>query len=248
MKRRQPNQDIVLNDTEVRDIIQRALRDESTRSGITITELREIAAELDIEPHALERALDQVVGLPIPGRPIRSWLKRQMTKVGRIADAFLPRTGRLIGLGVFGTIAGWLNAFLPTFTFNPHYPIAAAMIGITLTNLLSRRLDQKLRRFIAETFTTWLLYGVAWSATYGGVNDRIVFWVIFWASQATLLGYILMRDGPGADSGVQVSASAREPSSPVAPDQGLDAKRVRVTRPVLFWRHFGMPASAESAG
>src|SRR5688572_15236570 len=179
MKKRQPHQDLVLTDDEVRDVIQHALREESARGGITITELRQIAAELDIEPRALELALDQVVGLPIPGKPIRSWLKRRMTKLGRLADAFLPQTGRLVGLGLFGAIAGWLNAFLPTITFNPHYPIAAAMIGVTLANLLSRRLDQKLRRFITETLATWLLYGVAWSATYGGVNDRIVFWVVF---------------------------------------------------------------------
>src|SRR5688572_22056950 len=159
MRKRQPPQDLVLSDAEVRDVIERALRAETMRTGVTVAELRQIAAELDIHPHALELALDQVVGLPLPGKPIRSWLKRQMTRLGRLADSFLPRTGRLIGFGMFGAIAGWLNAFLPTFSFNPHYPIAAAMVGLTLANLLSRRVDQKLRRFISETFATWLLYG-----------------------------------------------------------------------------------------
>jgi hypothetical protein len=241
MKKWQPHQDPVLSDAEVRDVIQRALREESTRGGITIAELRQVAAELDIDPRAVEIALDQVVGLPIPGKPIRSWLKRQMTKLGRVADAFLPRTGRLVGLGLFGAVAGWLNAFLPTFAFNPHYPIAVAMIGVTLANLLARRLDQKLRPFIAETLAMWLLYGVAWSVTYGGVNDRIVFWVIFWMSQATMLGYIVMRDRPDADADLRVSTAAKEISAPEAPDQGLDTKRVRITRPVLFWRYFVQP-------
>ena len=244
MKKPRPHQDLVLTDEEVRDVIQHALREESARGGITITELRQIAAELDIEPRALELALDQVVGLPIPGKPIRSWLKRRMTKLGRLADAFLPQTGRLIGLGLFGAIAGWLNAFLPTFTFNPHYPIAAAMIGLTMANLLSRRLDQKLRRFIMETLATWLLYGVAWSATYGGVNDRIVFWVVFWVSQATMLGYILMRDRSESDGDLHVATTLAERSSPNAPDHDLETKRVRITRPVLLWRSFVQPDRA----
>ncbi len=248
MKKRRPNQDLVLTDGEVRDVIQRALREESTREGITITELRQIAAELDIEPRALERALDQVVGLPTPGKPIRSWFNRQMTKAGRLADAFLPRTGRLIGLGLFGAIAGWLNAFLPTFTYNPHYTISAAMIGLTFANLLSRRLDQKLRLFITETLATWLLYGVAWSATYGGVNDRIVFWVIFWASQATMLGYILMRNRPDAGNDLAASAAVHERSSPAVSDQELETKRIRITRPVMLWRSFLRPVQAEAAG
>src|SRR5688572_12196340 len=139
MRKRQPPQDLVLSDAELREVIERALRAEPARGGVTIAEVRQIAAELDIDPRALDVALDQVVGLPVAGKPIHSWLKRQMTRLGRLADSFLPRTGRLIGFGMFGAIAGWLNAYLPTFSFNPHYLIAAAMVGLTMANLLSRR-------------------------------------------------------------------------------------------------------------
>ena len=78
MKKRLPPQDLILSDTEVRDVIERSLRTEPTR-GITIAELRGIAAGLDIDRRALESALDQVVGLPIARKPIRSWIKRQTT-------------------------------------------------------------------------------------------------------------------------------------------------------------------------
>jgi hypothetical protein len=235
MRKRQPPQDLLLSDAELRDVIERALRAEPKRGGVTIAELKEIAAELEIDPSALDRALDQVIGLPVPGKPIRSWLKRQMTRLGRLADSFLPQTGRLIGFGMFGAIAGWLNAFLPTFSFNPHYPIAAAMVGLTIANLLSRRLDQKLARFISETIATWILYGAAWSLTYGGVNDRIVVWVIFWASQACMLGYILMRDPSGPDVTSRVSNALTEPSSRDSSSDEVGMKRVGHAHPVLVW-------------
>jgi hypothetical protein len=241
MKRRQLHQDLVLSDAEVRDVIERALREESTGQGISIAELRSIAAELDIEPSALEAALDQVVGLPIPGQPIRSWLKRQMTRLGRLADSFLPRTGRVLGFAIFGGIAGWLNSFLTTFSINAHYPIAAAMIGLTAANLLGRRIDQKLHSFILETLATWLLYGVAWSVTYGGVNDRIVFWVVFWASQASMLGYILMRDRSGGTSDA-AAATALDVSSPSATnDTDLETKRISVKRSAVLQRFLLRP-------
>ena len=228
MRKRQPPQDLVLSDAEVRAVIDRAVRAQSKRGGVTIAELREIAAELDIDPHALELALDQVVGLPIPGKPIRSWVKRQMTKLGRLTDAFLPQTGRLVGCAIFGALAGWINAFLMTFSINAHYPTAAAMVGLTIANLLSRRLDQKLARFIAETFATWILYGAAWSVTYGGVTDNLIFWVVFWTCQASMLGYILMRDRAGTENHTPVSAGVMERNRPAQSTEDPGMKRVRV--------------------
>ena len=64
MKRERLPDDMVLSEEEVREIVERAARELPASSGITVAELRQIAAELDIDPKALTRALDQVVGLP----------------------------------------------------------------------------------------------------------------------------------------------------------------------------------------
>lgn len=194
MKERQLPDEIVLSDAQVRDVIERATRVVPERNGITVADLRQIAAELDIDTRALDAALDQVIGLPVPGRPIRSWFKRQIATLGRVTDSFLPQSGRLIGSAIFGGIAGWLNAFLMVFSLNGHSPIGAAMIGLTIANLLSRRLDRNLPRYLAETYATWGSYGVLWSITYGHVTQNLVLWIALWTSLATVSGFLLVRD------------------------------------------------------
>ena len=236
MGKQRPPQEMKLSDAEVRDVIERAVRTQPQRSNLTVAELREIAAELDIDPHALELALDQVVGLPIPGKPIRSWIKRQMTKIGRLTDAFLPQTGRIAGFAIFGAVAGWLNSFMATLSINVHYPVALAMVGLTIANLLSRRLDQKLRRFITETLVTWLLYATAWAITYGGVTDNLVVWLVFWTSQFTMLGYILMRDTSGTDDASRAVATADSASVTSTRTEETGMKRVRALHPFLWNR------------
>lgn len=194
MKKAQLPDEIVLSEAQVRDVIGRAVRVVPERNGITLSDLRQIAAELDIDPGALEAALDQVIGLPVPGRPIRSWFKRQVATLGRFTDSFLPQSGRLIGSAIFGGIAGWLNAFLMVFSLNGHYLIAAGMIGLTIANLLSRRLDRNFPRYLAETFATWGSYAVLWSITYGQVTQNLVGWFVLWTSLATVFGLLLVRD------------------------------------------------------
>ena len=194
MKKRELSDEIVLTDAEARDVIERAVRVLPERDGITVADLREIAAELDIDPRALEAALDQVIGLPVPGHPVRSWLKRHAAKLGRVTDSILPQNGRLIGSAIFGGIAGWLNAFLMVFSVNGHYSIATAMVGVTVANLLSRRLDRNYPRYLAETFATWGAYGALWSITYGHVTPNLIAWLVLWTSLATVMGFFLVRD------------------------------------------------------
>ena len=186
--------EIMLSDAQVRDVIERATRVVPERTGITVADLRQIAAELDIDPRAFEAALDQVVGLPEPGRPIRSWFKRHIATLGRFTDSFLPQSGRLIGSAIFGGVAGWLNAFLMIFSLNGHLPIAAAMVGLTVANLLSRRLDRDFPRYLAETFATWGAYAALWSITYGHVTQNLVSWIVVWTSLATAFGFLFVRD------------------------------------------------------
>lgn len=216
MKKRQLPDEIVLSDAEVRDVIERAVRVVPERNGITVADLRQIAAELDIDPRALEAALDQVIGLPVPGRPIRSWFKRQIAKLGRITDSFLPQSGRLIGSAIFGGIAGWLNAFLMVFSLNGHYLIAAGMVGLTVANLLSRRLDRKFPRYLAETFATWGSYAALWSITYGHVTQNLVAWFVLWTSLATVSGFFLVRDSSRRDGEPPLLTDAMQQSARAA--------------------------------
>ncbi|HUF50241.1 MAG TPA: hypothetical protein VMN60_05375 [Longimicrobiales bacterium] len=222
MKKKRLPGDMMLSEDQVRDVIERAAREVPESSGITVAELQQIAAELDISPKALERALDDVVGLNAADRPVRGWLDRQVAKLGRHVDPFLPRRGCVVLGAIFGGVAGWLNAFLMTFAINGHYAIAAAMVGITFANLLSRRRGRQFPRFLAETLVLWVAYAVAWSATYGGVTQNLIVWVALWTSMATLFGSLLLRD-PGAGDG---DISAETSSS-------QDALATRADRPIL---------------
>ncbi len=229
IKKDQTPDEIVLSDAQVRDVIERATRVVPERTGITVADLRQIAAELDIDPSAFEAALDQTIGLPVPGSPIRSWIKRQAATVGRFVDSFLPQSGRLIGSAMFGGVAGWLNAFLMIFSLNGHYPIAAGMIGLTIANLLSRRLDRNFSRYLAETFAQWVSYTVAWSVTYGEVTQNLVIWFALWTSLATVLGFLFVRDSShsGGNPAPLNDATQRIPRQ--ASDDSSGMHRVRLS-------------------
>jgi hypothetical protein len=226
---------MVLSESQLRDVIERAVRVLPEKTGVTVAELREIAAELDIDPRALERALDDVIGLPIPGQPVRTWLKRQITKLGRLTDRVLPQTGRLATFGLLGAIAGWLNAFLMVFALNGHYPIAAAMLGLTLANLLSRRLDKNFSRYLAETFAQWGCYAVLWSLTYGNVTQNLVIWFVLWTALASAAGWFMVRD---RDNDGQYTPSLPQSSPDTAMPGAQDpnsARRERISHRRFTW-------------
>jgi hypothetical protein len=228
---------MVLSEAQMRDIIERATRELPQSTGITVAELRQIAAELDIDPRSLERAFDEVIGLPIVDQPVRTWLRRQLTELGRLADPFLPKKGRLVAGALFGGIAGWLNAFLMGFSVNGHYPIAFAMIGITLANLLSRRLDRDFPRYLVETLAMWGLYGLSWTLTYGGITGNLVIWVLLWTSLAFIGGWRLVR-APFGDGGQPplVPLTADESTREPADDPGT-VLRNRAYRARIAWSH-----------
>jgi uncharacterized membrane protein YeaQ/YmgE (transglycosylase-associated protein family) len=234
MKQRPLPDDLVLSDAQVRGVIERATRVVPERNGITVADLRQIAAELDIDPRALEAALDRVIGLPVPGRPLRSWLKRQIATLGRFTDSFLPRRGRVVGSAIFGGIAGWLNAFLMVFSLNGHFPIAAGMIGLTIANLLSRRLDRNLPRYLAETFATWGAYAALWSITYGHVTQGLVGWIGLWTSLATVFGVLFLRDSSRHGGTPPFSPEAAQQSARETPGESNEMRRVRSSLQWLF--------------
>jgi hypothetical protein len=229
--------DMLLSEAQMRDIIERASRELPASTGITVAELRQIAAELDIDAKSLERAFDEVVGLPIADQPVRTWIRRKLTTLGRLVDPFLPKKGRFVAGALFGGLAGWLNAFLMGFSLNGHYPIACAMIGITLANLLSRRLDRDRSRYVAETLAMWGLYGASWALTYGDVTGNLVQWVLLWTSLALLGGWRLLRAPSGGnDQPPLVPLSADKSTRAPADDPGA-MPRNRIHRARIAWSY-----------
>ena len=231
MKDKRSSDDVVLSDAQMREVIERATRELPRPSGVTVEELRQIAAELDIDPGSLERALDEVIGFPVAGQPIRSWFRRQLTKLGHLVDPFLPNKGRLVFGALFGGIAGWLNAFLMTFSIQSHYPVALVMLGMTFANLLSRRRDRQFPRFVAETVATWGVYAVSWAVTYGGVTGNLVLWVLLWTCVATFLGWLLMRAPSGDGNHPSLLAPDSKEVSREPFDDARRTLRARISLP-----------------
>lgn len=193
-----------------------------------------MAHELEIDPASLERALDEVISLPVAGQPVRNWCRRQLTKLGHLVDPFLPSKGRLVGGAVFGSLAGWLNAFLMTFAINGHYSVATAMVGLTFANLLSRRLDRSLARFLGETYATWAAYAAFWAGTHGVVTENLVLWVGLWASVSTVAGWLLMRDPSDGAASPSALPPAPKLDGGTSTDRKPTLREIR-SQPVLLW-------------
>jgi hypothetical protein len=234
-------EEIVLTEAQLRKIIDRAVRMQDPADGVTIADLRQIAAELDIEPKAIERAIDEVIGLPIPGHPVRTWFKRAFTKLGHEVDRYLPEKGRLLIGVAFGYVAGWLNAFVPDgFGVNTHYPTAVAMVGFTVLNLLSRRLDRSLLKFLREAVAMWLVYGIAWSITHGEPTQNLIAWVTLWISAAGVTAWFSMGGHGRGDTafGPDVSEVVSNVMRINSDETGTDPNNLRFKRlrPMMLLR------------
>lgn len=232
--------DLQLTQTQLRDIIERAARAEPRAHGVTVPELRQIAEELDIDPWALEQALHDVVGLPYPGRPIRSWLHRQVTRLGHLCDQILPQRARL-GSGIL--VGGFLGALSALASVSVEFtvdgttysrggaaimavPIAVAMILLILANSLSRRLDGRLGRFLAESASMQISSGVSAALVIGSVTDDLVTWTLTMIVGATIWGLLVVRRhhrGPPLYS-VRAPITVPQPTKPHDPDSRPLAK------------------------
>jgi len=204
--------DLVLSESQVRDVIERAVRAEARSDGTSIAMLRQIAQELEIDPVALERALHDVVGLPVKGKPIRSWISRRVTRLCHAVDLFLPRKGRLVAGLMLGGSLGWLSAHIAvglrvvigTITGTSgsaafiDVPIAIVLILLTLANSLSRRLDGHFVRYLAETGVTAGAFASAWALTAGRFTIDLATGVALYTAAAAVWGWFVVRRSPGS--------------------------------------------------
>ena len=170
-----------LSEAQVRKVIELATRVPPRSEGVSVAELRQIAEELDIDQDALASALADVLAQPSPPRPTRVRLRGLVTRLGTLANAVLPQRGRLVVLGMVGGLFGWVDAWVSkglhevingmTISRGSTSYLVVRLLGLlillTLANLLSRRLDGRRGRYLAETAVTWGAMVVAWSLTMG---------------------------------------------------------------------------------
>ena len=222
-------EDLVLNETEFRQIIELATRTTPHSHGVSIAELRQIAQELDIDPESLARALDVVLARPERARPIRSWLNRRTTQIGLTLSGVLPRRGRLIAGGLVGGFLGWVSAHVATGLREVinglvvmrgsaafiDIPIASLLILLTIANSLVHRVDRRRDRFLAETVACWGTFAVAWCITHGGVSADLVRSVIACLSLFGLWGWLVVPPWEGRGGRLPADAKGHLTSNSV---------------------------------
>jgi len=234
--------DFMLSDSQLREVVERASRADQKPAGISIAMLRQIAAELEIDPVALERALDDVVGLPVHGRPLRNWFTRRTTSICRFLSQLLPREGRFATSVVIGASLGWLSAAVAKSLLISvggmtvakggaafvDVPIAIAMILLTLVNSLARRHEGRLGKYLAETAAIWGASATAWGVTYGKLSSDLTLWTLGCLASATIWGIMIIRRSspPGLGSSALPVDLGRLPVVKSKPDNEL--RRVRI--------------------
>ena len=216
----QEHTDLILSESQVRQIIERAVKNDPKSTGISVAELQRIAEELDIDRIALNRALDEVLAQPPAGIDTRTLVKRLVDGLSLLLDDVLPRRARLLSGVAFGASVGWVSgAFSPGSELD--VPVGIAMVALTFANSISRKLGHRFRAFVAETAGMWGAFAATWAATYGSVTDDLLAWVGLNTIVSLAWGWFLIRRSP---NDVAPSERPDVPSLPAQP-AGRDARK-----------------------
>jgi hypothetical protein len=242
--------DVRLTDAQLRDVIERATRIHAQPDGVTLTELRHIARELDIDPAALALALKDVLdGLPgqRPASSPRSWL----SKLGAFADGLLPRRARLAVFAFLAASLGWLTAVAGAAlresardTSFVDVTVVIALLGLTLVNSLSRSVRGRWAWYFAETMAIWSAFALGWSLTRGKVTDDLLSLVLYSVSAFGIWGWLLMRGAkpapldansttPRGSGSVWPSDRGGRARAPAGDEQSRDSGLMRNSRLAL---------------
>jgi hypothetical protein len=199
-----PN-DLVLTEEQFREVIERATRADLRDPGITVDMLRQVAAELQIDPNQLERAIAIVVAPPEAERvPIP--VPVSGSTLGRRLNDILPRRNRAAVLGVVAGSLGWFSAHIGNVVNTGamafvDVPVGIALVALTLMNSVSRRADGRFDRFMIESIATWTAFTVLWSATHGTFTSDVITWLLTCVGAAAAWGWMFVRPKPPGTPG-----------------------------------------------
>ena len=235
--------DFTLSEAQFRKIIELAARLPAPRDGVTLTQLRQIAAELDIDPEALAGALSAVLATTPDRRFPRRWWSSQALRIGLAMDRFLPGKWRLATLATLGGFLGWLDAVvglgmrrvvsgMTIMTGSTSYlviAIAVFLSCLTLANSFSRRLNGGRRRYLVETAVTWGSLALAWALTHGSATDDLLRFLAWSLAGSALWGWWIIRPAGGPHARLAGEAATPAPGSPgarVEREDGSDDRRL----------------------
>jgi hypothetical protein len=203
--------DLVLTESQFREVIERAARAEAREPGITVEALRQVAAEAEIDQEKLEAALREVLdSAPPASTPAMSLSGRP--SIGAMMGEILPRQGRVIVFALIAAWLGWFSAHIGN-TLNSgamgfvDVPVSIVMLVMTLANSMNRRVDGRVGRFIAESAATCAGFTIAWSITHGRVTDDLVTWLASGIGAAAVWGWLFVRRRGPSEPAVTATSS-----------------------------------------
>jgi hypothetical protein len=210
MTDREIPKDLVLTESQFREVIERATRAEAREPGITVEALRQVAVEAEIDEEKLESALRAVLEAKTPADLATPPSGRR--SLGEILGDILPRHGRAVVFALIGGWLGWFSAHIGN-TLNSgamgfvDVPIGLGLIAISLANSVNRRVDGSVRRFIMESVATWAAFDIAWSITHGRVTDDILTYLLSCVVGASVWGWLFVRRSGRNDPPAAAAAS-----------------------------------------
>ena len=211
--------DLTLTESQLREVIARASRMDTRPDGPSIAVVRQIAAELDIDPQSLERALAEVVtesrnapkSVPASGR------RGMIDHLARLTERVLPRSGRWLAAAFVGAVSGWVSGAataariviidgsqVSTGGAWTDVPLVLMLLALTVLNALARSRHRRLGHYASEVAALWTVFGCTWAITTGRITNDLVNLVASCLVGA-FAGYWILRrgkQGDGSSAGV----------------------------------------------
>ena len=160
--------EVRLTEEQVREVIERAARLPARRDMVSVSELRQIAAELDVDPDALDQALAGVLAAEnVPAT--KGGLARKLR--GGLAGGILGAGSALIG----AALNYFFNDIIVTMTSSLFVDtsVTLALVWLTLSALRHNRRDGRFRDYLLEVGTLWATFVGTWSLVHGGMGSDV---------------------------------------------------------------------------
>lgn len=222
--------DLKLTEAQVRAIVERALREPPASTLITMAQLREIAAELDIDQSALAAAARTVLASDAPSDAMEIGVAESLLR--KASRASLGRVALLgtfaTALGVFTTYveAGGLDTLLNLTTMPGSgsfvdVPVGVFLIVLTLVNAYSRLRVGKRMHFLLESVATWVGFAAGWTLGNGGLTTDLATFVGLTLAGSVILTWKRLHTGAKRIRTAVAELSARGHAASSASDEQM---------------------------